>query len=516
MSQQSESKTGQYMALTAALLGWLFDGFEIGLFPLIGKPALKELLGNSLAGVGTALTPEQTKIVADAVNSWFGVIIAVFLVGAATGGVFFGWLGDRIGRVRAMSLSILAYALFTGMCGLADQAWQIAAFRFLAALGMGGEWSLGVALVNEIWPGKSRAFIAGLIGAAANVGFALVALMSLGMTSVVSTIRSVLLTVGLPEDFAGKLLANEGWRFLMISGALPALLVFFVRVFVPESKKWEEEKEKGSTGFWNNTDLYGVLAGCLGAMMVIYVWTPNVTNLAIRLGATVCGLVIALLGYLFPVRQFLSRATAGGKLQPEVTGTVLRRMLFGAGLAGVALLGTWGSVQWAPNWAGDLAKAAELNVNARAWTQFWSAIGAVLGTIIAAMSADRFGRRMTYAVICVGSMLACMSMYQFNTTFDAKFQFFTLVMGGTTAAMYGFFPLYFPELFPTSVRATGQGFCFNFGRVIAAVGGLQTATLIAWFDGSFPKAGTAMSVIYLVGAVLIWFGPETKGKALPE
>ena len=92
--------------------------------------------------------------------------MAVFLVGAASGGVLFGWLGDKIGRVRAMSLSIVTYAVLTGMCGFATQAWQIAVLRFIASLGMGGEWSLGVALVNEIWPGKSRAFIAGLIGAA--------------------------------------------------------------------------------------------------------------------------------------------------------------------------------------------------------------------------------------------------------------------------------------------------------------------------------------------------------------
>ncbi len=83
-----------------------------------------------------------------------------------------------------------------------------------------------------------------------------------------------------------------------------------------------------------------------------------------------------------------------------------------------------------------------------------------------------------------------------------------------TASFYGFFPLYLPELFPTAVRATGQGFAFNFGRIIAAIGGLQTATLIGFFGDSFPKAGSVMAAIYLVGMVIIWLGPETKGKAL--
>ena len=167
----SPSRTSQYSTLVAALLGWMFDGFEMGLFPLIGQPAIQDLLG-----------PDAPK---DAAGRWFGAIIAVFLVGAATGGVLFGWLGDKIGRVRAMSLSIFTYAIFTGLCGFATEAWHIAGLRFIASLGMGGEWSLGVALVNEIWPGKSRAFIAGLIGAASNVGFLLVALLSMGLSGLI-------------------------------------------------------------------------------------------------------------------------------------------------------------------------------------------------------------------------------------------------------------------------------------------------------------------------------------------
>ena len=131
---------GQYMALAAALLGWLFDGAEMGVFSMTGRQAIKDLLHTS---------DERTIAV------WFGVVTAGFLVGAATGGVLFGWLGDRIGRVRAMTLSILTYALFTGLCGLATGAAQLGVLRFIAALGMGGEWSLGVALVMEIWPNRS-------------------------------------------------------------------------------------------------------------------------------------------------------------------------------------------------------------------------------------------------------------------------------------------------------------------------------------------------------------------------
>ena len=137
------SNFGKWMALTAALLGWLFDGLEMGLFPLIQKSALDELVG-----------PDKRTL-------WMGIMTSFFLVGAATGGVLFGWLGDRIGRVRSMMLSVLTYAIVSGLCGFATDAWQIGVLRFIAALGMGGEWSLGVALINEIWPDRSRAFLAG-------------------------------------------------------------------------------------------------------------------------------------------------------------------------------------------------------------------------------------------------------------------------------------------------------------------------------------------------------------------
>src|SRR5437016_5837586 len=110
---------GKWMALAAALLGWMFDGLEQGLFPLVARPALQELLG-----------PTDESVIA----GWISVGTAAFLVGMATGGVLFGWLGDRIGRVRAMTLSVLAYAVFSGLCGLAQAPWHVAVLRFLSAL----------------------------------------------------------------------------------------------------------------------------------------------------------------------------------------------------------------------------------------------------------------------------------------------------------------------------------------------------------------------------------------------
>src|SRR5512136_2104520 len=121
---------GQWLVLAAAFLGWMFDGLEMGMFPVVARPALQHLLHT---------TADQQ------VGLWMGYITALFLIGAASGGLVFGWLGDKVGRVRAMTASILTYSLFTATCAFANAAWQLGLLRFIAALGMGGEWALGVA-----------------------------------------------------------------------------------------------------------------------------------------------------------------------------------------------------------------------------------------------------------------------------------------------------------------------------------------------------------------------------------
>ena len=536
---------GKWMALAAALLGWMFDGFEQGLFSLVGRPAFADLLADS---------GRQ-----DQVSQWFGVIMAIFLVGAAAGGVLFGWLGDRIGRVRAMSLSILTYALFTGLCGFATEPWHLAVLRFIASLGIGGEWALGVALVIEIWPDKSRAFVAGLIGAAANVGFLLVGLLGLVLARFVGQLAGWLPSIGLSPETTEWLLAGEGagrgWRLLLISGALPALLIFFIRIFVPESHRWELAHRRGATSFWATADLLGVLVGTLGAGLVIYVWSPASTfwdesvRVAARAAGTSVGLAVAFAGFIFPVVRYLQRQAAAGGDAPAAVGDTgappggtaayraaalpvgfgptIRRLLLGASLAGVALLGTWGIVQWAVKWADGLARGTEHEKYAGSHTQIAMAVGAIVGTFLAALIAGRFGRRITYALLCVGSLGATTLLFQTNETYGPRFLACVVLAGGVTAAFYGWFPLYLPELFRTAVRATSQGFAYNFGRIIAAIGALQTASLMAYFTRpewtpqeaevlSFPQAASVLSFIYVIGLVIIWLGPETKGKPLPE
>jgi len=526
------------MALVAAFLGWLFDGFEMGLFPLIGKPALQDLLPHATDG---------------ARSQWFTVIIAVFLVGAATGGVLFGWLGDKMGRVKAMTLAIFTYAIFTGLCAFVKTPSQFAVLRFVASLGMGGEWSLGVALVNELWAGRNRAWIAGMIGAASNIGFFLTGVLSLFLNNYYMSAAGIH-SSEMAGGFISDLFHNRAWRLLAISGALPALINFFILIFVPESHKWEEEKKLGKTSHWETWDLLGVLVAAVAALVIIYVWSPMVVwgaaavasasmvtiadgilevhlsgGTYIAVVITVIGLGVALWGYLHPVRQYLSRSAAAHDARAHEHEGVFRHLLLGAGLASVALLGTWGSAQQAPKWASGLVSGGDIPIIE--YAVLATSIGAILVTLLTPLVADILGRRVTYSILCMASLAAAFYFFQMNHPIpagtglgDGRFiQFFAsaFLLGGITASFYGFFPLYFPELFPTSVRATGQGFCFNFGRLIAAIGSLQLANLTSLLGGknvsplhATANAYCALCMVYVIGVILVWFCPETKGKAL--
>jgi MFS family permease len=461
---------------------------------------------------------------------WLGIVTGGFLVGAATGGVLFGWLGDRIGRVRAMTLSVLTYALFTGVCGLASEAWQVGTLRFIAALGMGGEWSLGVALVMEVWPNRSRAFMAGLIGAAANVGYLMVGVIGLGLAAVLSNVGGGLQSIGLPEAWVTWLTANQGWRIMMMLGTVPALLTFFIRLFVPESSRWKEEHASGATSHWATRDLLAVLLGACGPALIVYLWAfPH--GAPLRVIGTLFGLGLATMGYIYPVLRYLqrlARANTGGTNQPWQR--TIGRMLLAACLSGIALLGTWGSTQQAPAWAHKLTEAstrAGVIHNAKEHVLIWLSVGAIVGTIAAALLGDMLGRRKAYFLLCLSSLVSVYMLFLGNTEYGPKLLASAFVAGVCTASFYGWLPLYLPELFHTNVRATGQGFGFNFGRILAAIGVLQLGNLVGLFSSGisvgpitlppgYPAACTVLSLLYFVGMVVIWFAPETKGQPLPD
>ena len=339
----------------------------------------------------------------------------------------------------------------------------------------------------------------------------------------------------------------------MMLGTLPAALTFFFRMFVPESAKWEREKGRGTTSNWVTSDLFGVLIGAIGPGIIVWVWADDRIGVTPRLIGTLIGLVIATIGYIFPALRFLQRTFSNSTAAQNETGRTIRRMLLGACLSAVALIGTWGSTQWSMSWAGQLTQNLKQNEdlaasqvddapstglgafqkwfkaaifkNPREYTQMFTAVGAIVGTILAAMLGDWVGRRSAYCALCVLSIASVIWFYQFHSKFDEEFLFASFVLGTCTASFYGWLPLYLPELFATNVRATGQGFSFNFGRIIAAIGTLQIGSLLKLVDnyetfagvkGGYPIACSVVCGVYVLGMALIWLAPETKGKLLPD
>lgn len=572
-----ELGASQWIVLTAAFLGWMFDGVEIGLFPLVARPALQELLGD----MGDA-----------EVGWWNGIIVACFLLGAAMGGLMFGWLGDRIGRVRSMALAILTYSLFTGAGYWATQAWHLAVFRFIASLGMGGEWAVAVALVVECWPERHRPKLAGAIGSAANFGF-----LFIGIVAYLFPVRA------------------DSWRWLMLVGASPAVLALLITLFVPESERWRAARQRAAGtaeartahrlsrsvlvlvglalvgavfyagerlvgaaffGTWmrhlTNWDLSGLTAlqhGLAIATCLALLAAAVLGNLAARQPLTsglLPGLLVWAAGaaiidnlamWIAAGVMFVIGSTTGSRSVREIFSPELRkRTILAIVFSAIPLIGTWAAVSgWIPLWVeqmrqaqlveqhlpgmdlthvpkqelGPRLKEAQQQLTPAVWTEIGKqaarakagvqiilAVGAIIGCYLAAVAGGVWGRRPVYFLLCLLSLISSAYLFRYLTLADRQFYLVCGLVCAVTAAFYGWLPLYLPELFPTRVRATGQGLSFNFGRILAAVGSLQMGQLVQMLGGNYADAGAMITLIYVVGMVLIWFTPETKGKPLPD
>lgn len=450
---------GQWFVLAAAFLGWMFDGVEIGLFPLVGRPALQDLLG---------ITDDKT------IAFYFSSIIACFLVGAAIGGVSLGWLGDKIGRVRGLVICMVMYSLFTGACYFAPAGFFGAVWLgvciFLAALGMGGEWSLAVALVMECWPERHRSKLAGIIGAACNVGLLFIA--------VVALTRQVT-----PSD----------WRWMMLVGASPAILALLIIFFVPESERWKAAAKKGGRSPILEIFAPGIRSKTLMAMVIA--------------GVPLIGTWGAVSGYIPSWAEQIKQVQVAKTLLPAERAEELKvgmtRDQQSAVLKGLLT-------------QEDLGKVRNDASHAKALAQIMMGLGAIISCIAASIIGGMFGRRPVYFVLCLLSLLSCAYFFRYVTAFDTWFLFVSFAVGGITAAFYGWLPLYLPELFPTRIRATGQGLSFNFGRILAAIGTLCMGGFVGLFGGDYGRAMGSITLIYIVGMIIVWFAPETKGKPLPE
>jgi SHS family sialic acid transporter-like MFS transporter len=174
-----------------------------------------------------------------------------------------------------------------------------------------------------------------------------------------------------------------------------------------------------------------------------------------------------------------------------------------------------GNLSW------SVAEIQPKNPRAKAINQVLISIGAIIGCLAGPLIGGWMGRRPAYFLLCLSSLLVCQFIFRTLSAYDLTFIVFAGLAGLTTASFYGWLPLYLPELFPTRVRATGQGLSFNFGRILAAVGAITSGQLVQFFEGVHPgqgyaRSGATITLVYVIGMILIWLAPETKGKPLPE
>jgi len=475
----------------------LFDCLDQQIFRLARVPAMKALL-----------LPGQD------INEFGGYATAIFLIGWAVGGLFFGVLGDRIGCAKTMLLTILLYSICTGLSALSQGFWDFALYRFLTGLGVGGEFAVGVALVAEVMPDRARPYALGLLQALSAIGNVSAALISIGFGHLETT---------------GAIGSGSAWRWMFFAGALPALLAIVIRLKLKEPDKWVAAKAADTE---NKLGSYAELFG-----------NPNWKKPALGAGASVA--VIILVGFAGPVHWnklaigiMLSMVAIGfllwtvfGGGKPAREAPWRRNAIVGLVLACAGVVGLWGIVFFVFDLVGSVlgkqfaleGMAADLIpgevVKWKGASSLYLNAGAFFGIYGFGLLAQRIGRRPTFAIGFVAAMVTTAFVFlNFNSTDHIKWMMPAL--GFTMLGIFGGYSIYFPELFPTHLRSTGTSFCYNVGRFVSASGpavlGLLTSRVFSDQPEPMRYAGVSMCAIFLLGLAVLPFAPETKGKPLPE
>lgn len=397
----------QWKSGIAAWMGWFFDGLDIHLYTLVAAPFVAHLL--NVANTGDPLVKKY--------SSW---IQASFLIGWAVGGGFFGRLGDRIGRSRALSLTILTYAAFTGLSFFAQTWWQLLIFRFVSALGIGGEWAVGACLLSETWPRRWGPWIAAVLQCGVNVGILCACLFA-------------------------YVLAPYPPRYLFLIGIVPALIVFWIRKKVPEPDEWRAAQN-------------GLTA------------KPAVSDL--------------------------------------FRGDLARTTLLTTIVCSLTLTGWWAFLFWNPQHLQSLPELASWDASAKRQLVtkafFLIIFVSMAGNYFFSWLATFLGYR---RVILVGSLAFAAAFYlTYHVARGHEALMVLLPVIGFCSGIFGLFTMYLPPLFPTLLRTTGAGFCFNIGRIAAAIGTVIFGLYLQ--VGDFRQALMAIGWLFIVAAIVSNFLPE--------
>lgn len=399
----------QRTILLVCWLGWVFDVMDSALFNFAKVPMMTEMLG-----------PARYKLEGPQIE---GQVQTWFLIGWAAGGLLFGLLADRWGRVRTLVVTIVMYCLLTGLTALCRTPEQVMVTRFLTALGIGGEWAAGAALVAESLPNEWRARASSLLQTAAAIGPVLAALANLG-------------------------LAGVSWRTLFLVGVVPALLCVLIRSRVTEPE---------------------------------------------RSGMAPSGNAFSMLHELFTT--------------PNLRRNAMVAMLLGVvGVTGAGII---------PFWIPNLVREASLSLSeviVRTRTSNATMaihIGTLLGVFCFPALAERIGRRRAFGLFFVLSPLAT-ALALYGGVDYARLLVLLPISTFFSIGVSAGFVLYFPELFPSRLRATGSGLGYNVGRIFSAPIPWITGVAIAALGGSVVAGVLIAASVYIVGLATLPFAPETK------
>ncbi len=409
----------QWLVLVVASLGWMFDAFEGQIYNLTRADMLPDLLQ----------VPADDALV----KVWGERFLGIFLIGGTFGGLLFSSLADRWGRNPVMALTILFYSLFSGLTAFASEIWQVGLLRFLVAMGVGGEWAVGAALVAEVFPKEARERAGGIFHATSVGGLWLAAAVSL-------------------------LVASQ-WRYAYMIGVLPALLVLWVRMSIKEPEAWQSARLV-------KRDRMGSFRELLG-------------NSRWRM-----------------------------------------RAIMGALLAMVGLATFWGVVVAGQDIAAHFLKAAgDENWSSKSKIAFGfiQTAGAGVGMLAFGPLSAWWGCKRTFLMMHLMA-LALTPVVCWLPSYVGSYGLLLVLLplfGFFAQGIHAGYAAYFPALFPTHLRATGAGFCFNTGRLLAAP---VLIWLSAWLKSTMDLrwAVTLLGCFFLLGVVFLLFLPETSGQDLPE
>jgi MFS family permease len=432
-------------------LAWDLDCMDQQLFVLARDPAVAQLSG--LPGGDTRVT----ELAANAT--------AVFMIGWSIGGIGFGILGDRLGRVKTLLWTILLYSVFTGLSAVSVSVWDFMLYRLLTGLGVGGAFAASVVLLAETVPERPRPYVLGLFQASSVAGNCAAALTSMYLGTVEGR-----------GGFAGQYFG--AWRIMFLIGILPGLLLVLVQLFLREPERWQvQHKAIDESGKSPLARFFGTLT----EMLAHHVWGRRALFGLLLTAAGVVGL------------------WGIGFFSPRLVDTVLREGFRASGLSPDAVEGE---------------------------VKFWKGITSLVQNLAGLFGVFAFswltaslGRKRTFAVSMVASAVATAGVFLYLET-RAEIFWMIPLMGFCQLSLFGGYAIYLPELFPTRFRSTGTSFCYNAGRFISAIGPYFLGLLATQVFNNYPQpiryAGATMCSVFLLGLLALPFLPETKGQPLPE